>query len=958
MQAEKSFPFDFENMRNTLLEEKDHKQSRKPPLLLSPELKTDESSSVALLDERKRVSSPTSPNLRALRHGFKVPPSPPYVPVVAAQASGHRTLHETRSWDPNMPPDLNNRQHLSAPSSRTILYRQDSDEAPVHAVQKCKLRNSSSLPSEPKPRLRPVRSFDTYSSDQDGSHCDLLHPNNNNNIAPSPATKRRLNYLQKLAASMRPGSRSSSPSGSSRRSTMSSSQDGDSPCPSPGPSTPDRSSDEGGFDAFPTPPSSPSVMHKGRLSTSPEAMRMEGSSKFMPRKIWRSKSKSSHQSSSHQATFWNPEGNCRWQSVSGRKVQLTDTPLQQLSELEKRQLQKIAHQHLQNLRLGPIIIPKDPLTKRHKKGSFLRGRHRNNSFLDSLKDLAKDGKESGNPLVFGIPLEKCISNDAALKRYRSTRRKERRESLDLAQSPLLMRQSGKPTKASDDSELSSPAEHNSPDHSPSSPSATLLDALSLSTSTTESQARRERRKSLVPREQIVPLVVNACFEHIEKYGLRVLGIFRHGGSKKRTRQLREDYDSGKDIHLNESHNPHDVCSIIKEFFRDLPEPLLTRELYPAFVAASRLDEKERQLEALQLLTYLLPTASRDTFSALLTFLKIVSKHSMDGVDDDGNEFTGNKMDIHNLATLFGPNILRKTKGGQDSKDLHGEASDYVEESRDVIGVVEKLIDFNDQLFQVPGELLDNVLRITHEIDPEALDYLINLRAAAAATAASKQGDNDKGGEADSSYAFLPEDMILTPPVSPSPDELLLPYSLRGHEQRLFSSPDDMQAARSHQDDPTLSHSRSEAKVKGKSSSLPRSSPSCHFPSSPKIARCDDDVAEELNRQGMHSRQSSEDDDLIWMELHPPRALSPRHIRGLSNEKQIFTPSSPNSQRRISSPVSPLATRPPERQLSSPATCTEGGFLSPKGDQTTYAMRFTSRSPRLVRRRQIWTHALK
>ena len=58
------------------------------------------------------------------------------------------------------------------------------------------------------------------------------------------------------------------------------------------------------------------------------------------------------------------------------------------------------------------------------------------------------------------------------------------------------------------------------------------------------------------------------------------------------------------------------------------------------------------------------------------------------------------MDIHNLATLFGPNILRKTKGGQEAKDLHGEASDYVEESRDVITVVEKLIEYDQELFQV------------------------------------------------------------------------------------------------------------------------------------------------------------------------------------------------------------------------------------------------------------------
>ena len=65
-----------------------------------------------------------------------------------------------------------------------------------------------------------------------------------------------------------------------------------------------------------------------------------------------------------------------------------------------------------------------------------------------------------------------------------------------------------------------------------------------------------------------------------------------------------------------------------------------------------------------------------------------------------SQLSGNKMDIHNLATLFGPNILRKTKGGQDAKDLHGEASDYVEESRDVINVVERLIEYNKLLFEV------------------------------------------------------------------------------------------------------------------------------------------------------------------------------------------------------------------------------------------------------------------
>ena len=68
-------------------------------------------------------------------------------------------------------------------------------------------------------------------------------------------------------------------------------------------------------------------------------------------------------------------------------------------------------------------------------------------------------------------------------------------------------------------------------------------------------------------------------------GLRVLGIFRVGASKKRTKQLRDEFDSGRDVKLNESHNPHEVGALLKEYFRDLPEPLLTRDLYSPLIAA-------------------------------------------------------------------------------------------------------------------------------------------------------------------------------------------------------------------------------------------------------------------------------------------------------------------------------------------------------------------------------------
>jgi hypothetical protein len=48
-------------------------------------------------------------------------------------------------------------------------------------------------------------------------------------------------------------------------------------------------------------------------------------------------------------------------------------------------------------------------------------------------------------------------------------------------------------------------------------------------------------------------------------------------------QLREEFDQGLDVPLDEEQNVHEVAALLKEFLRDLPHPLLTRELYAAFI---------------------------------------------------------------------------------------------------------------------------------------------------------------------------------------------------------------------------------------------------------------------------------------------------------------------------------------------------------------------------------------
>lgn len=56
------------------------------------------------------------------------------------------------------------------------------------------------------------------------------------------------------------------------------------------------------------------------------------------------------------------------------------------------------------------------------------------------------------------------------------------------------------------------------------------------------------------------------------------------------------------------------------------------------------------------------------------------------------------MDAHNLATLFGPNILRKTKGSE--KEFNVESVERLEESKEVIEVVKDMIENYDKMFEV------------------------------------------------------------------------------------------------------------------------------------------------------------------------------------------------------------------------------------------------------------------
>lgn len=62
-----------------------------------------------------------------------------------------------------------------------------------------------------------------------------------------------------------------------------------------------------------------------------------------------------------------------------------------------------------------------------------------------------------------------------------------------------------------------------------------------------------------------------------------MGLFRKSGVKSRIQALRQQCELTPDSVSYEDQSAYDVADMVKQFFRDLPEPLLTSKLGETFL---------------------------------------------------------------------------------------------------------------------------------------------------------------------------------------------------------------------------------------------------------------------------------------------------------------------------------------------------------------------------------------
>ncbi|XP_044906940.1 rho GTPase-activating protein 36 isoform X4 [Felis catus] len=229
----------------------------------------------------------------------------------------------------------------------------------------------------------------------------------------------------------------------------------------------------------------------------------------------------------------------------------------------------------------------------------------------------------------------------------------------------------------------------------------------------------KRKMSLNPIAKQIPQVVEACCSFIEKHGLSTVGIFTLEYSAERVRQLREEFDQGLDVVLDDNQNVHDVAALLKEFFRDMKDSLLPDDLYMSFLLTATLKPQD-QLSALQLLVYLMPPCHSDTLERLLKALHKITENCEDSIGIDGQLVSGNRMTSTNLALVFGSALLKKGRfAKRESRKTRLGIDHYVAS----VNVVRAMIDNWDILFQVPPHIQKQVAKRVWKSSPEALDFI-------------------------------------------------------------------------------------------------------------------------------------------------------------------------------------------------------------------------------------------
>ncbi|XP_051545048.1 unconventional myosin-IXAb isoform X3 [Myxocyprinus asiaticus] len=152
---------------------------------------------------------------------------------------------------------------------------------------------------------------------------------------------------------------------------------------------------------------------------------------------------------------------------------------------------------------------------------------------------------------------------------------------------------------------------------------------------------------LTSDERAVPLVVEKLINYIEMHGLYTEGIYRKSGSTNKIKELKLGLDTDVSSVNLDDYNIHVIASVLKQWLRDLPNPLMTFELYEEFLRAMGLQDNREVVQGVYSVIDQLSRTHLCTLERLIFHLvRILFQEET------------NRMSANALAIVFAPCILR------------------------------------------------------------------------------------------------------------------------------------------------------------------------------------------------------------------------------------------------------------------------------------------------------------
>nr|XP_037284897.1 stAR-related lipid transfer protein 13-like [Rhipicephalus microplus] len=220
----------------------------------------------------------------------------------------------------------------------------------------------------------------------------------------------------------------------------------------------------------------------------------------------------------------------------------------------------------------------------------------------------------------------------------------------------------------------------------------------------------------------LPPSIQGAMEFLRKSAPEATGLFRKSGVRSRIQKLRSLHESATGPISYEQHQAYDVADLLKQYFRELPDGLLTSKLSDTFLCIFQHIPEELRLDALQAAVLLIPDENREVLETLLVFLDDVCRHAQE-----------NQMTVANIAVCIAPSLFQlavprsasasprrraTTVGIPDQRELN--------ENRAAHECLARMIVDHKKLFQISLETLQQCR--LEQYEPMTLDELGSLKS--------------------------------------------------------------------------------------------------------------------------------------------------------------------------------------------------------------------------------------